>query len=462
MEPITVMILAALITKVVTTHREDMEYARHGQESPRYKMKLAKLAAAQKAGGAGGRAPVKPGASGYMQELWRDAWDDLTEHRRRQRETRNAGKRQQHEESLRDWSKRSLNTRPDGRPVDDMIDVAGVRPGKAEKGGRIPQPPTPEPSADVVHDAEWPPPADPDDAGGFRRDKRLVACGHCGTSVSAGYRRTRTVNGDRRKVCAPCAERIDHGDLTVPAGITQHSDIGCSVCGQHRDDPWCEHRKAAYQRLQEAVQGALNAEKNPPADDAPDKCNRCPYGRITGTRPWPGSDGSSPDADQLCNRCGWLSSHMSGKTWDQWSAELNQTANPSPWPPPQPDPKPADPIDVDPTPNNVIPLFPNAKETVMTANAEATGLPTAIAYAEAAAQAHDAFATAGSEGYTSALASFEVGSEGLDSARAAQEASTNAAAAWRVHHETLVKQMAGREFYQSNPDAGNKAFLSGE
>ncbi|MGW1057642.1 hypothetical protein [Micromonospora rubida] len=478
MEPITLMILAALLTKVVTTHREDMEYARHGQESPRYKMKMAKLAAAQKAGQSGGKPPVRAGASGYMQELWRDSWDDLTEHRRRTRQARKDDAQQQaqqEQESLREWSKRSLNKRPDGRPVDDMLDVAGVRPGIPEAGGSIPQPPAaptsavppasrkPRPGKTAQPRQEASDPPIPTDPAYYRRPRGpLVACGQCNTSVATNYRIPRTIRGVTVQVCLACAERIDGGDLTVPADMVQHSEVGCTVCGQHRDAPWCEHRKAAYAQFQHAVNGVLNA-GDPPADDDPAKCNRCPYGRITGTRPWPGSEGSSADADQLCNRCGWLSHHMSGKTWDQHLADLDARRTTADTIPHRRHVGiPADTTASDETPDNVIPLFPNAKELDMTNGSDTTGLMTAIAYADAAAQALTSFTTSGSEGYTAALARFKVGDGCVGLAVQAQEAAGNAAAMWTAHAESLRGQLTLRDAYAANPDAGDKDFVTGE
>jgi hypothetical protein len=115
--------------------------------------------------------------------------------------------------------------------------------------------------------------------------------------------------------------------------------------------------------------------------------------------------------------------------------------------------------DEDERPDNVIPLFPTAKEVVMSNGSDVNGLAAAMAFATAAAEAHESFATAGSEGYTGALAQFEVGDECIGLAREAQEASRVAAAKWAAHLEALNKQQTVKEAYQSNPDAGSKAFL---
>lgn len=176
--------------------------------------------------------------------------------------------------------------------------------------------------------------------------------------------------------------------------------------------------------------------ERPDVDDRP-RCRRCPYGRIVGTR----SD-EHGITDQLCDRCGWLSSHVGHRTTEKASAGDAPSAD---------DSSPIAPV---------IPLFPTAKEVVMSTNGtDVNGLAAAQAFAQAAAEAHESFATAGSEGYTAALTRFEVGAECLNLAREAQEASQVAAAKWKAHLEALNRQMVVKEAYQSVPDAGSKAFL---
>lgn len=138
-------------------------------------------------------------------------------------------------------------------------------------------------------------------------------------------------------------------------------------------------------------------------------------------------------------------------------APLDQPA-PAATPTPQPATEPAE--DTRPI-APVIYLFPNTKEIVM-ANSEVTGLQTAIAFAEAAASAHQSFATAGSEGYTGALESFDVSGATVDLAREAQEASTTAAAKWTALDGALKQQLTVKEAYDANPDAGNQRFVQGE
>ncbi|MFI6228651.1 hypothetical protein ACIBCR_15220 [Micromonospora echinospora] len=400
MEPISVMLLAAVITKMVTTHREDVEYARKGVDSPRYKVKLAKLAAAQKAGKPG-TIPARPGAAGYAKELWHDAWEALDAHRERKRQARLAGW-EQDIESLRDWSKRSLNTREDGMPVDDMLDVADVRPRTADTDDK-PAPKSRKPTE--YQDENW--------------DEQP----------------TPVVHDDQHPYCTkPCGPNCGRYRWT------------CGGCGETEDN-FISHFEAKQSR-EKHICKPKPAEQR--ADDRP-RCNRpgCLGGHIIGHRQWPGDSTSSSTADQNCDRCGWLSSHTTGKTWDQQTADFHNRNRTT-----------TGPDDTQPL-ATVIPLFPTSKEVTM-ANSEATGLPTAIAFADAAATAHENFATAGSEGYTNALEGFDVSGDALSSAREAQEASTIAAEKWRAHKGHLEKQLTGQEFYRSNPDAGNKQFLAGE
>lgn len=441
MEPITVLLLAAVITKMITTHKEDMEYARHGQDSPRYRLKMARWEAGQGNGDTTVKAPTRPGMKGYLNDLWDDCWDDLGEYRKRSRKARKDGSKPTVREERADaagWSKRSLNKRPDGRPVDDMLDVAGVRTGQPEQGGQIPTPPpVARPVAPTApKQAPFPPPT----ADGHldrlnaelaeRRTRRsdseeaLTSCEWCGTNVHAGHRVPRAINGVTHQVDQACAETIDNarerGVTPVkPFRAAADPNVGCDVCGQHRNAPWCNHRKAAYEQLQQNAAAAFSRQET---EDR-----------------WIADAKKSHLSDDEAAFMAAFAARARGESADEDTNDVTDEQQLAP----------------------VIPLFPTTKEITM-ANSEATGLPTAIAYAEAAAQAHDTFATAGSEGYVNALVGFELGDESIGSAREAQEASTNAAAKWAAHAEVLKKQQTGREFYQSNPDAGNKQFLTGE
>ncbi|MEV2236718.1 hypothetical protein [Micromonospora sp. NPDC049891] len=109
----------------------------------------------------------------------------------------------------------------------------------------------------------------------------------------------------------------------------------------------------------------------------------------------------------------------------------------------------------------VIPMFPIMKESDM-ANAEITGLPTAIAFAEGMANAHRAASTAGGEQYVAALRGFEVSGEAIGAVERAREQSQAAAAAWTAAAAEMKKQNTVKEAYQAVPDAGNKKFVTGE
>jgi hypothetical protein len=119
------------------------------------------------------------------------------------------------------------------------------------------------------------------------------------------------------------------------------------------------------------------------------RCNRpgCIYGQIIGTRPWPGTPGSSPDADQLCDRCGWLSSHFTGRTFDQRLAGAPQPSDAPPAPTPG-DFGPSSISGLAPPPagdNTPTPAQPAGKEDPMsgTTSGEITSVAAARSFADA-------------------------------------------------------------------------------
>lgn len=131
MEPISALLLAAVITKMITNYSEDKEYAKKGLESPRRKMQMQAMDEAIARIQAGSKektpkAPARLGARGYARELWYDAWDDLRDHRVKVRQERKDGTRPTVKEqavAIRDWSKKSLGGKKSDGPIDDMIDV---------------------------------------------------------------------------------------------------------------------------------------------------------------------------------------------------------------------------------------------------------------------------------------------------------------------------------------------------
>lgn len=151
--------LAFLLTKVITTHREDMQYARRGEVPPRIEAKLA----AFEAGTAPVR-PARPGAKGYWRELWHDSWDDLTERHRRIRAAKKAGEHPHVVERLRNWWRwavtplgaKTATAEPAGDPAPQVEPVAAtdLPPGTwtvDDDGEQVPLAPTdpqPEPAAE--------------------------------------------------------------------------------------------------------------------------------------------------------------------------------------------------------------------------------------------------------------------------------------------------------------------------
>lgn len=92
MGPELILIFAWVITRSIFNYKVDREYARKGLDSPRYKVKMAKLAASGQTAAAGAAVgPARLGAKGYFRELWDDAWDDAHDRRQRIREEKKAG-----------------------------------------------------------------------------------------------------------------------------------------------------------------------------------------------------------------------------------------------------------------------------------------------------------------------------------------------------------------------------------
>jgi len=110
----------------------------------------------------------------------------------------------------------------------------------------------------------------------------------------------------------------------------------------------------------------------------------------------------------------------------------------------------------------VIPMFRTPVKEEVPAMSEITGLQSAIAYAEAQAHAAEQNSLAGGEAYLSSLQGFEVSGQAIEAVALAQEASSDAAAAWRYAAAELAKQLTVKEAYDAVPDAGSKAFVQGE
>ncbi len=122
----------------------------------------------------------------------------------------------------------------------------------------------------------------------------------------------------------------------------------------------------------------------------------------------------------------------------------------------------------------VIPMFPNRSKTPPaggdTTNEEENdmpiipageilSLPECLSYNQALINALGEVAS--DEGYLGSLVGNKVSGAALTSAEAAQEASQMAADMWLAHYQEMEKQMAVKEAYDANPDAGDKDFLTG-
>jgi hypothetical protein len=118
----------------------------------------------------------------------------------------------------------------------------------------------------------------------------------------------------------------------------------------------------------------------------------------------------------------------------------------------------------DPLPDNVIPFARPAKfdpkeHDMSSINGEVTGLDPAISYAKSLAMFAGEHGQAGNEGYIGFLQSSQVEGAALQSAAEMQAAFAAAQEAAQRHQKELEKQKPLQEGYNTNPDAGNKAFM---
>ncbi|MDW3849639.1 hypothetical protein NMK34_23785 [Micromonospora sp. BRA006-A] len=317
MDPIFwVLVFAWMLQRGVT----DGLYAYRGKPNPRYELKKARAQAA------GQPTPAQPR---YMTGDWfKDLYSDAL---------------------VANTDKRRAKVKAKAQPVDDMVDVAGVRPTESAREEREP---------------EWLTP-DPDELDG--------------------------------------SEPVVHDDTS-----TSRANAGKWSWSCRR--PGCPGKGFDYDTEDQARAGAA--------------AHRC---KDTDSRPAEG-------------------------------VQILGGNKPAPTANPVPEPTPAG---EQPKLATVIPMFPILKEPTMS-NAEITGLPTAIAFAQGMASAHRAASTAGGEQYVAALRSFEVGDGTIATVATARELSAQAAAAWERAAAEIGKQNTVKEAYQAVPDAGNKRFVTGE
>jgi hypothetical protein len=117
-----------------------------------------------------------------------------------------------------------------------------------------------------------------------------------------------------------------------------------------------------------------------------------------------------------------------------------------------------------PTENNVIPINKNQGTSPHIPGgdtmSEVLGLDQAVAYARSVAGVANQHSTSGAEQYIGHLTEREVQGEALQSAYDMQAAFSAAAAAAEKHADELEKMRSIQEGYTSNPDAGDKQFMT--
>lgn len=113
-------------------------------------------------------------------------------------------------------------------------------------------------------------------------------------------------------------------------------------------------------------------------------------------------------------------------------------------------------------PNTELVTNHEGEPTMAQPSGEVTGLPSAIAYANAVADTHASHGSG--EGFIASLTSFEVGPDDISKVQAAQESSRNAEQMWREAAQALqTSNNAVKEAYAtSGGNAGNKQFNTQE
>ena len=138
-------LVAFLLAKVVTNYRVEHEYAKQGAVPPRIQAKLDRIAA-----GSGEKTPARPGASGYLRELWHDAWDDMTDRHRRVRSQKRAGQRPTVPQRVAGWWRWALTPVGDPRrPAENPAPVTPKRPPSDMQSTDEPPAPSATPPAAV-------------------------------------------------------------------------------------------------------------------------------------------------------------------------------------------------------------------------------------------------------------------------------------------------------------------------
>jgi hypothetical protein len=216
-----------------------------------------------------------------------------------------------------------------------------------------------------------------------------------------------------------------------------------------------EQWKSAWQWLIEGVVAPPSGKTPPNPEPAPQPAEPAP---ATGGR-WVACDKCG---QTLVQRAGhWDHPSSAGCPADRQPSDEEPTTAPNSEPEPTPEPEPSE------APASGSGYAPSEGEPMTASTPQSTqqsgevvGLMSAINYAGAVAAAHEAHSLGGGEQYMASLAQAEVGPETIRSAGAAQEASQNAAGAWRAHETKLKEQLAAKEATTS--ETGKKNFLLAE
>lgn len=210
------------VCKLATTHREEMEYARQGVESPRQREKRKQAQAYAKANGVPYQAPPSPGARGYLKDLWHDIWEDATERRRANLAKKKAGERDRIPTRVWKGLKAFFN------PQNWLNAWRWATTPLGEKYDR-----TRRNDGDEDYDDEYDDEYDGEE--GDERDRRRD------DEDEEGDRRRRDPDDEEDEIdpdacyCPDCGAKLD-GSRSAGGGF-DHPDTGCDNDGRHWDPP---------------------------------------------------------------------------------------------------------------------------------------------------------------------------------------------------------------------------------
>jgi hypothetical protein len=449
------LVAIAIVCYAVKALVADSAYAVRGQLPPRVRMRMKAIENGVTRGG-------QYGLSGYLADLWHDAWVDA----RNRRETKRASQTDtgtQRSPGMRDFlarrweeawesaeakhqerraAKRAADADTEGNSLVDRPLGAGQNNGPSASAYRCPHcaaetlGPAAEPAEITVSAApatKGRRPAEYDlydgqpftDSTGIPDDLES----ECGLNGCEGTQRP--IPGTQ------------HFDADGGAMVDTACDRNCGVQSA-RYWKWTDRPPAENEDHFEPDE-ALDDAANPESGYSNCACRDCFDVTVSG-------DVTKPELCGLCEDAGCEPNDGDCQRDDAYGAGDRDSDNPQ-----TPAPGLA----------SVIPIRftteeePEMGHTITTPPAEITGLTTAQQYAEGMKNAYQE-AASGVELFTASLEGHGVSGEAVAAARRAAEMQQAAAAAWADAHAALDQQTGIREAYAAAPGAGTREFVTSE